>query len=266
MSRVWQVSQERRLGTSGAVVGFESIQSGAVALRYLTIGGQRAYDLGVACDTCAFLFERLDGANRSVSSAEASDALRSGIENVDEPTVAALSDLVPEGQYRISLSEMGLQLTAPGSPEDYFVGEQVDLWGIDGFWGLPHFPKTEYYRAASVPLGDGKQLFEFVVPMFPSSWLTGETVEKYRDQLRRGGCPTAVALSILDVKQPADWEGTPEITQHWCLAHYLLDGHHKVYAAASEGFPTRLLSFLAIDEGISQGAQIQEMFRTVSAE
>ncbi len=43
-------------------------------------------------------------------------------------------------------------------------------------------------------------------------------------------------------------EGT-KIDTHWCLARYLLDGHHKLFAAANDQ-PVRLLSFLSVDDGI----------------
>jgi hypothetical protein len=37
--------------------------------------------------------------------------------------------------------------------------------------------------------------------------------------------------------------------EHWVLTHFLLDGHHKMEAAATAGRPIRLLSLL--DEHIS---------------
>lgn len=63
--------------------------------------------------------------------------------------------------------------------------------------------------------------------------------------------PTAVRISILDVKSPVDWEGDKVITSHWCLVHYLIDGHHKAYAAAKNGKPLTLVSFLAVNQGVS---------------
>jgi hypothetical protein len=40
--------------------------------------------------------------------------------------------------------------------------------------------------------------------------------------------------------------------EHWVLTHFLLDGHHKIEAAARAGRPIRLLSF--VDERISIAA------------
>ena len=60
--------------------------------------------------------------------------------------------------------------------------------------------------------------------------------------------PTAVAYSLLDVVQPAMEEGD-DYYEHWILSHFLLDGHHKVEAAAISNKPVRILSLL--DEQIS---------------
>ncbi|MFC7671351.1 hypothetical protein ACFQT0_31050 [Hymenobacter humi] len=91
--------------------------------------------------------------------------------------------------------------------------------------------------------------------MFPPSWLDTERVAHYRTEIEKGGTPTAVALSVLDVKGPAwlDESGTiPPYTEHWCLAHYLLDGHHKMYAASLLQKPIHLLAFIALDECIME--------------
>ena len=39
---------------------------------------------------------------------------------------------------------------------------------------------------------------------------------------------------------------------HRCLAHFLLDGHHKMQAASQPGQPVRLLALLSIDHSLAQ--------------
>jgi len=41
------------------------------------------------------------------------------------------------------------------------------------------------------------------------------------------------------------------VPEHWCLAHYLLDGHHKTRAASLVVKPITLLSFLATAESVA---------------
>ena len=70
--------------------------------------------------------------------------------------------------------------------------------------------------------------------------------------------PTMLTLSILDIKEPAVVEGKMKITEHWCLAHYLIDGHHKAYAAFLEKKPLAMISFLAIDQGASTESDVDK--------
>jgi hypothetical protein len=253
---------------SEPVVGFEqpTYEDGSVGWeRYLTLEGERAYFIGGVCDTCEFLFERMRGANRNVSPGEQADALRRGLRRIDPALAAAVGGLVPGGNYRVSLLELTPTLVAPGAEGDYFAHEQVALWGTDAFWRLPHHPKTEYYRAPAVPLGEGKRLFEFVVPMFPKDWLSEKTLRAYAGRLAAGERPTALAVSVLDVRGPATREEGPEVTEHWCLAHYLLDGHHKTRAASLTGKPITLLSFLATAESVATEENVDHALEILAA-
>lgn len=86
--------------------------------------------------------------------------------------------------------------------------------------------------------------------MVPPSWYNAGRVDDYLAG-ERGDTGTAVAYSIFDVLQPAVDEGE-DYYEHWGLTHFLLDGHHKLEAAARGGRPIRLLSL--VDERISIAA------------
>jgi hypothetical protein len=238
---------------SASVLGFatKGNASWKVWNRFITIEGKDAYHIGNICGTCAFFFQRLGGANQSLSPRGFQDQLSSGISELTDAQAALLSELLPNGDYETSLLFRVPHLVAPGSADDYFCQEQPALWGIDGFWGLPHDPRTEYYRGVDKPLGGGAYLFEFFVPMFPKEWLDASQVAELEARLKEGRRPTALAISVLDIKQPANWVGDPQATSHWCLAHYIVDGHHKLFAASRVGRPVGLVSALALGQGIS---------------
>ena len=87
--------------------------------------------------------------------------------------------------------------------------------------------------------------------MFPDGWLDSARVTEFEGYIREGRRPTALAISVLDIKQPAIWSGRPPVTCHWCLAHYIIDGHHKLFAASREKQPISLVSMFALNRGIS---------------
>lgn len=170
---------------------------------------------------------------------------------------------MPKGTYFVLLSEVQPKIVVPGDENDYFTHEQIELWSMDSFWELPHFPKTEYYRLTTQLLQEQRGLFEFVVPIFPHGWLDAERVAKYEALFQQGEQPTAIALSVLDIKGPADWEGEKEIVEYACLAHYLVDGHHKSYAAAKAGCTMTLLSFLAVEQSIASREDVEELVEQI---
>lgn len=87
--------------------------------------------------------------------------------------------------------------------------------------------------------------------MVPPGWNDQERVAHYRDLIQCGTSPTAVALSTLDVCQPATDHDSIDYYTHWGLTHFLLDGHHKIQAAAEVGAPLQLLAFVSLDDSLA---------------
>ena len=85
------------------------------------------------------------------------------------------------------------------------------------------------------------------MPTFLHSWLDPKRVAEHETSFRQSKQPTATAFSVL------------EVIEHVCLAHYLLDGHHKSYAAAMSGCAMTLLSFLATEQSISTKEDIETL-------
>jgi hypothetical protein len=246
---------------SVSVLAFESTgdEDHKIWDRFLTVEGKPAYHIGNVCGTCFFFFERLEGANQSISPSEISNNLSQGLKQLDESLLGKIKTILPNGEYLAILLEIFPSRVFPGSAKDYFTHEQVELWGIDGFWNLPHYPKTEYYRSRTKDLGERRKLFEFLIPMFPGNWLNQDECQAYKSEINFGYQPTALALTVLDIKEPANWEGEPAVTEHWCLAHYLLDGHHKTLAAAEVDKPITLLSFLSLGESLATEENIRTL-------
>jgi hypothetical protein len=228
--------------------------------RYLEIEKKKAYHIGNICDTCAFFFERMDGANQSIEIHENVENLRTGINDLNEKDIEAYSSILPDGEYVPILFEIEPKLIKPLSENDYFIKEQLDLWGIDSFYDLPHFTKTEYYRLKDKQINKNECVFNFLIPMYPSSWLKPDDIEKHASKIASGSKPTAISIGVLDIKQPADWRDDIETNKHWCFANYLLDGHHRTFAASKLKTCITLLSFLTIGKGVSTKEDNETIF------
>lgn len=251
-----------RLGvsTSDAVITFSEgtePDSAWAGRRLLLLRDRPAFELSHWCGTCPFLFERQGGADGTLSDERMSGRLRDGLTGLDDDVLQAYGSLLPDGDYVPLLLTIVPELVGPSEPRDYFSHEQVATWGVDSFWGLPAHPRTVYYRTHETPVSDEQHLYEFVVPMVPPTWNNRATVDELTELLResRPTTPTAVAVSTLDVCQPATGGGTDHY-EHWALTHFLLDGHHKLEAAARLGAPLTLLALLSVRGGVAGDADL----------
>ena len=226
--------------------------------RLLWLDERPAFELSHWCGTCGFLFERLEGATSTCSIDDIDRLLVDGLDGIDEQVIDRFGSLLPRGQYLPLLLRVQPSLVRPAGNGDYFAGEQVATWGLSGFWGLPEYPRTPYYRTYETPVDSDAHLYEFVVPMVPPSWNDQERVAHYVAELARSPKLTAVAVATLDLCAPAVDHGTDYYT-HWGLTHFLLDGHHKMQAAATSERPLQLLSLLSIDASLCTPEEVSRV-------
>ncbi|PVC93884.1 hypothetical protein DBP21_33600 [Streptomyces sp. CS147] len=221
--------------------------------RLLMVDDEPAFELSFYCGTCPLLFRRLETANEKLHLEDMQERLGGPLDDPDDNgVIEAFGALLPEGEYLPLLLEVEPRLVIPGKEGDYFSGEQVTAWGLDQFWGLPQYPHTPYYRTFETVVDANAHLYEFVVPMVPPTWNERGRVEEYVALMERGTVPTAVAISTLDVCQSA-LGLADDPAAHWGLTHFLLDGHHKLEAAATARRPVRLLSLLTLGESLAGG-------------
>jgi hypothetical protein len=232
--------------------------------RFIAVNGQNIYHIGNVCGTCFFFFKRLNDSKKSINPKATIDKLNIGLTSIDGNTIDILRELIPNGNYEIALLTIKPKFSVAGEAKDYFAKEQVDLWGMVGYLGVPHTPKVNYYRGTDKEIGDDRKIFEFFIPLTSPEYIDQTRVDFYKEQILKGYKPTAISLTILDVKEPAVWPDDdikPEFTSHWCIAHYILDGHHKIKAASDLNSEITLLSFIATMQGISSTDDINELLK-----
>lgn len=250
----------RSIYTNDSSISFEAYSPlGGLPSRVLRIGGRQVVDMGNYCNTCSLLFQHLADPAQHVRLDALVDQLASGVSKRDVFHVLdAIYPVLPQGAYEVSLLEVTPRVVHRESPDDYFVSDRPLLWTYPGD---PEDPCIDYYRGMTEPIPPDSTLFEFVVPLYEMARLNPKVVEEYEQRMVAGKKPTAMAITLLDRRQPAMWGTDPPVTQHYLLAHYLIDGHHKMRAAAQAGRPLTLLSFLARDHCMASRNDIATVFR-----
>jgi hypothetical protein len=267
----------RKIESEGPIIGFE--QEGWT--RYLTMKGVRSFEIGWKCDTCFYLFTRLQ--SERLSPEDIGERLRTATKLLAPDLLMAIDPLFPTGDYAVIDMTVQPSLTRACLPDDYFCHESLDLFGVDFASGVPHSPRTPYWRAGSAVLpedaggygrADGsfmprtrqpKQLMHFIVPMAPTVQFDRDRVDRYRQDLERGAAAAALGISVLEVRGPAvePWDKGNDpgfvFAEHWCLTTFLLDGHHKTLAASESGLPVRLLTFLARDASMASSKDVDDL-------
>jgi hypothetical protein len=148
----------------------------------------------------------------------------------------------------------------PGTELDYFTHVQPLDWEekYDDQTGMPHYPATNYYLSESNTLIDPEaKLFEFIVPLYPIGLTSRVRVDEWIEVLSSGEEPVVLAASVIDYKTPTMYDDRDR-PGHCCLTHYVLDGHHRLLAAAQVQAPIRLLSFLSISESCLKDKYIEQ--------
>lgn len=237
---------------SKSKLGFATTGGGSWKVwdRFITYDGQPLFHIGNVCGTCSFFFERLENAlDKSIVPGELIARLNSGLTSLDPGLVKDYSVLFPDDTYEVLWLEIFPHLVFPNDKNDYFVNDLWKTWEIEE--GENSQANTEYYRGLDKNILEEDKVFEFFIPLYPSSRLHEKRINFYEEQIKMGHKPTALAVSILDVKSPGFYpsmdgkEVKPDFLTHWCLANYLIDGHHKIQAAHRQKKSITLLSYLS---------------------
>ena len=122
----------------------------------------------------------------------------------------------------------------------------------------PADPRTSYYRlgmdrhpdrTGRTPGPHKTLVTAIVMPLHEPSQLNRERIAYWKRQHQAGMNLTAFAVAVLDDQQPAmdPADNTYPYEEQFLLTLCVLDGHHRVQAAAELGAPVRILSLLTRD-------------------
>lgn len=239
-----------------AVQGPEYAQDNSRWYCHLTVGGQRIFEYGCPCGTCGIVFRKLKSAANRISDTEAVELLGSLDSIPSNDVLLRLARILKPGSYHPAITEGIVRRIEPGTKDDYFSNDVVRLFGLEApDYKEPSSPKTPYYRLGSDHAlnrtgrtsGPHKALVTAVVmPLQDLASLNRDRVEYWKKQHADGRTLTAFAVSVIDDQAPANeaQDQTYEFEEQMLFTNCLLDGHHRVQAAAELGAPIRILSLI----------------------
>ncbi|WP_165024303.1 hypothetical protein [Dysgonomonas sp. ZJ279] len=230
--------------------------------RYISYNNKHLFHIGNVCGTCQFFFSQLKtDLTASYTIEEVRDSLNSGLNKLDENLLQYLKDILPVGDYECLLLKIYPHQTCFNGKGDYFAEDQALLWNY-GEEKSEQIGMT-YYRGMDKIILDKEKLFEFFIPLYQPQSLNEDRVLFYQNQIKKGIQPTAISLSVVDTKESMifDEESEDGVICHWGFANYLLDGHHKIQAAAREQKTITLISFISKDASFKVVNQLVDFYK-----
>ena len=231
--------------------------------RFISLDNEKMYHMGNICGTCEFFFKsQSKSLEVNFNQKLLIDALNNGNIELTKDTAEELSKIIPDGNYLVLKTVIKPEIVTDTSNNNYFQKEQRETWRSSyessslNSEGSEFF---EYYREPFIDFGkiklDHKEaFFNFFVPLYSTRKLNTSRIEYYKSKLIEGEKPVAVSIGVLDVKTSEEYPIAnderikPEFGTHWCLANYLIDGHHKIKAATELNKEMDLIIFVSRDE------------------
>lgn len=227
---------------------------------HLLVSGQRVFEYGCPCGTCGILFRKLQSASERLDDGAAVELLGRLDAVPSRETLPALARILEPTTYHPVVLEGRVEFVEPGSDRDYFATDVVHLFGLEPpDYERPSGPDTPYYRFGveatlkrSGRLGGPHRALatSVLMPLYDPAALSRERIEYWRAQHEDGMPMTALAVGVIDGQAPAMKPANVvyPFEEQFLLSNCLLDGHHRVQAAAEAGSTVRVLSFLALGE------------------
>lgn len=256
--------------TGEAVVSFEPSRTSGPEYdadhsrwyHHLLVAGERVFEFGCPCGTCGIVFRKVGASAHQVSDSEAFRLLGKLDFVPTDEVLRRLARVLQPGSYHPAILEGTVMLIEPGAPNDYFASDVVRLSGLEPpDYNRASSPRSPYYRFGSDfdldrtgrTTGPHKALVTAVImPLHDPSRLSRERVDYWLRQGDSGTPLTALAVAVIDNQQPAmsPADESYPYEEQFLFTNCLLDGHHRVQAAAESGRAVRILSLLARESSL----------------
>ena len=230
--------------------------------RFISLDNEKMYHIGNICDTCEFFFRKQSKSIEvNFNQKHLIGLLNNGEIDLTKETLDELSKIIPNGNYLVLKTTIKPNLVTKDSDNNYFENELRNTWRSINT-ELDEIRRTklnDYYRESIIDFGKvnyfhKEAFFNFFVPLYNPIELNDGRITFYKSKLQSGQKPVALSIGVLDVKTSEDYpyinneQVKPEFGTHWCLANYIIDGHHKFKAASELNQELELITFISRDE------------------
>jgi hypothetical protein len=213
----------------------------------LAAGDIELHKIGYDCDTCGGMFEQVGDYKTPLTPEEISRRFSEPMLALDRDVVDSIKVLLPAGSYNVGLLRIlpsvhqtlgrTTQDALPDVREYQFIGRKLTI-------ERPHLYKllTENEQGEDVKINcfDWRPHFEseVILPHRDLASIDWKRVHEY--ERIDNDSHTALVLSLGEARG-----GECTLAR---LTHFLLDGHHKLWAAVERQRPIQLLSFFNMSE------------------
>ena len=256
---------EFKVENQNSRITFETTGGGSWKVwdRFISLDREKMFHIGNICGTCEFFFiKQSKSLEVNFNEKHLIESLNNGNIELTKSTVIELSKIIPNGNYLVLKSTIKPEIVTRESDNNYFKKEKRETWRDEfdeEYLKSEESGYNDYYREAFEDFGKMKNdhkeaFFNFFVPLYNISELDESRIEFYKSKLSKGEKPIVVSIGVLDVKTSEEYplingeEVNPEFGTHWCLANYLIDGHHKIKAASELNQEIDLITFVSRDE------------------
>ncbi|MBI9051827.1 MAG: hypothetical protein JEZ00_20590 [Anaerolineaceae bacterium] len=224
---------------------------------HLLVNGERIYEYGCPCGTCGIIFRKVGSTNHKISDPEAVQILGDLKKIPSSKGLQQLARVLEPGIYHPLVIEGKITSIEPGAANDYFATDVVRLFGFEPpEYKEPSGPWTTYYkfrsdnetgRTGHISGLHNALITAVVMPLHDPSKLNRERIDYWKQKHSQGNTLTAFAISVIDNQSPA--MGSPDPTykyeEHYLFTNCVIDGHHRIQAAAELEASVRILSFVS---------------------
>ncbi len=224
---------------------------------HLMVAGERIFEYGCPCGTCGILFRKVGSVAHRLSDTEAVRLLGELDSIPTESNLQDLARILEPGLYHPMIIEGNVRLIQPGTTDDYFTTDVVRLFGLEApDYKMPPDPQTPYYhfgtdhqleRTGRLDGPHQALVTAIVMPLHDPFQLDRERVEYWKGQYKAGVRLITFAVSVIDDQEPFDQPADQDykFKEQFLFTNCILDGHHRIQAAAELGAPVRILTLLA---------------------